>query len=101
MGKEGIRVWLEKTFISFTGETHLYLADKDCIYCCDEGFSSDCRVFFEQMTQGMGAPYEVQVHEKDIPLFYERVLKKLEGYGILKTENINLEDYRPGTEGKI
>lgn len=95
MGKEGIRVWLEKTFISFTGETHLYLADKDCIYCCDEGFSSDCRVFFEQMTQGMGAPYEVQVHEKDIPLFYERVLKKLEGYGILKTENINLEDYRP------
>ncbi len=94
-GARGIRVALDRSVTSFEGEKHLYVFAGDRLYICDDAFSSTMAVFFRQMTQGFGAPYEVMVNEKDIPLFYERVLKKIENLGILRSEGVNLESYRP------
>ncbi len=94
-GAKGIRVFLDKNITSFNGESHLYIVCGDRMYICDETFSRGLEVFFRQMTQGYGAPYEVTVSEKDIPLFYERVLRKLENFGILDVDGVELDGYRP------
>lgn len=94
-GRDGIRVSVDKKLSSFMGERFLYIADEASICRCDEGCSQALHVFFEQMTQGLHAPYEVMVNQKDIPLFYERVIRKLAPYGVLDAEGVDLESYRP------
>ncbi len=94
-GSRGIRVSLDKGLLTFMGEKHLYVIRGSDLYQCTESFSRQMEVFFQQMTQGYGAPYEVLVNEKDVPLFYERVLKKLESYGMLRTRDVDWETYRP------
>lgn len=94
-GKDGIRVSVDKKISSFRGEQYLYIADSEHLYRCDEGCSQALTVFFEQMTQGFGAPYEVTINHKDVPLFYERVLRKLEPYGVLDAKGVDLESFRP------
>ena len=93
-GKNGLKVWIDKRVYSFMGEKHLYVADQEHLYQCDQQFSQDLQVLFEQMTQGSGAPYEVTVGERDVPLFYERVLKKIEIYGILDVKDLELESLK-------
>lgn len=93
-GKNGLKVWMDRSIHSFMGEKYLYVADQECLYQCDRQFSHDLQVFYEQMTQGSNAPYEVTAGEKDAPLFYERVLKKIEVYGLLDVKGIRLEDLK-------
>ncbi len=94
-GKHGIKVWIDKRIYSFMGEKYLYVAGRENLYQCDSQFSHDLQVLFEQMTQGSQAPYEVTVGERDVPLFYARVLKKIEGYGILEVKGVQLEELKP------
>ncbi len=95
IGKNGLKIWIDKRIQSFMGENYLYVADQEILYQCDRQFSHDLQVLFEQMTQGSLAPYEVLVGEKDVPLFYERVLKKIEVYGILDVKDVELEALKP------
>ena len=92
---EGLLVSLDREQYSFEGESRLYIIKDQTLYLCDRDFSRDMKVFFEQMTQGYGAPYEVTVSEKDAPLFCQRVLRRLEPYGVLDVENVDLEELRP------
>lgn len=94
-GKDGIKVSVPKALSSFMGERYLYILDEQCLYRCDESCSQALQVFFEQMTQGFSAPYEVHVSKNDIPLFYQRVLRKLEPYGVLDVKGVELERYSP------
>ncbi len=94
-GAGGIRVSIDKDIMTFSGEKHLYVLKRGRLYQCSEAFSREMEVFFSQMTQGYGAPYEVTVSEKDVPLFYERVLRKMENLGVLHSEGVELENYRP------
>ena len=94
-GARGIRVSLDRDVVTFSGEKHLYVMKGNRLYICGEDFSREMEVFFTQMTQGIQAPYEVTVNEKDVPLFYERVLRRLEEFGLLKSEGVELESYRP------
>lgn len=94
-GQKGLKVSLSKDVVSFNGEEHLYILDQNRLFICDKEFTRDGTVFFRQMTQGYDAPYEVLVGEKDVPLFYERVLRRLEGYGVLDTGELKLEKVRP------
>jgi len=94
-GKAGLRVSMDKDIFSFFGEKNLYVLKGRDLYVCGEGFSRDGAAFFRQMTQGYGAPYEVTVNEKDVPLFYERVLRKLEGYRLFKAGDMDFEKIRP------
>ncbi len=94
-GARGLRVSLDRDLVTFGGEKHLYVIKGGRLYICDEDFSRETEVFFGQMTQGYGAPYEVTVNEKDVPLFYERVLRKMENRGVLRHEGVDLESIRP------
>ncbi len=94
-GSGGIRVSLDRDIVTFSGERRLYVLKGGRLCLCDGEFSREMEVFFGQMTQGMEAPYEVTVSEKDVPLFYERVLQKMENRGILRCDGVDLESYRP------
>ncbi len=94
-GARGLRIVLDRNIVTFGGEKYLYILKGSRLFVCDEKFSREMEVFFGQMTQGYGAPYEVTVNEKDVPLFYERVLRRLDEFGILKKEGVELEMYRP------
>lgn len=95
IGRQGITVSLDKDLFSFCGEKYLYILKDKKLYICDERFSKDAEIFFKQMTQGYGAPYQVTVNVKDIPLFYERVLKRLEKYGLIEAGDMDFEQIRP------
>ncbi len=94
-GQRGLRVSLDRELVAFGGENHLYVLSGSCLHVCDEKLTRDGSIFFHQMTQGYDAPYEVTVGERDVPLFYERVLKCLEPYGILDAKGLELELERP------
>ena len=49
----------------------------------------------EYMVMGLDAENEVSVNDRDMPLFYERVLRKLESFGLIRSEGVDLESYRP------
>ena len=95
IGRQGITISLDKELFSFCGEKYLYILKDKKLYICDERFSKDAEIFFKQMTQGYGAPYQVTVNTKDIPLFYERVLKRLEKYGLIEAGDMDFEQIRP------
>lgn len=94
-GTEGIKVSVPQNILVFSGEAHLYTADDECLYRCDETYTEALSFFLNQMINAPGAAYEVVVHNRDIPLFYERVLKQMELLGLLEEHDIDLEQYRP------
>lgn len=51
------------------------------------------QVFLEQMAQSVQSI--VSINQKDIPLFYERVLQKIEPYCLFEGDEIEWENYCP------
>ena len=47
------------------------------------------------MMKGQGGRRQLEINDRDMPLFYERVLQKISRYGVIQEEGVNLEDYRP------
>lgn len=94
-GQNGIKVILPKALTCISGEHFLYLGVQDHLFQCDEVCSNTLRVFMEQMVQTNAADYQAVVNEKDIPLFYERVLKKIEAFAEIIADGVDLESYRP------
>lgn len=94
-GADGIRVSVPGSLMVFSGEHHLYVADETCLYQCDGRYTEALSLFLEQMLNAPGATGEVSVNRRDIPLFYERVLKKIEALGVLKEDGVDLGEYRP------
>lgn len=91
-GRDGIRVVLRESMIHFSGEKYLYFLDGNKLLQCDEAYSRTLQVFIDQMSTQNG---EVVLNEKDMPLFAERVLKKIEGCTIIEYTNLDLKDYEP------
>ena len=94
-GKNGIRVAIDKTLSCLEGEKYFYLMDREHIYRCDEEFGGAIRVFVQEMLKSQGGRNEIEINERDIPLFYERVLEKVGCYWNIAAEDVSLEDYRP------
>ncbi len=92
-GKDGLKVFLEGNLVAFFGERCLYLGDETRLYRCDEECSRTLGVFVDQMSRSIR--HTVTVNEKDIPLFLERVLKKIEPYSVFGGDSIDWERYRP------
>ncbi len=92
-GDTGISVSLKENHMIFFGERRLYVGDNEQIYGCDEWCSRILSVFMDQISRSVNC--QVTVHEKDIPLFYERVLKKIEPYCIFEGDEIDWQRYRP------
>jgi len=94
-GREGVLVSISKDLMVLEGERYLYFADSQYLYCCDPKCSEALLIFFKQMTEGFGATYEIEVNNKDMPLFYERVLKRIAAYCTIDSGNLDLEAFKP------
>lgn len=94
-GREGVLVSIPKDLMVLEGERYLYFADTRYLYCCDQECSEALLIFYRQITEGFGSAYEVEVNNKDMPLFYERVLKRIAAYCTIDSGNINLEVFKP------
>ena len=91
-GRDGLSVSFDPKSFLFFGEKCLYVGDEERIYCCDEECSRGMGVFAAQMSQSV--KHTVTVNQKDIPLLYERVLRRIEPYCVFQDEEINWEEYR-------
>lgn len=94
-GKDGINVSISNELMAFQGENHLYVADQAAIYRCDIQHTEALSIFLNQLINAPGAAYQVSVNKRDIPLFYERVLKKLEQLGLIQEEGMELDSLKP------
>lgn len=94
-GRDGIRVSLDPALYCLFGEHHLYVGDEQEIRCLDRPASDMLSVFMEQMVATWGSDHTVEIQDKDMPLFYERVLQQIMPCSVLDSEGVNLEDYRP------
>ena len=94
-GKDGVKLTMPKEIMAFPGEKCLFVADDGAMYRCDEEYTQALQVLMEYMVMGTDAEREVLINDRDMPLFYERVLKKLEALKLLNIKDMDLESYRP------
>ena len=94
-GRDGVRVSVDKNLMAFMGEHRLFLAGETDICRCDEEYTEALSVFMENMVMGPDSDHEVLVNDRDMPLFYERVLKRLEVLKLIRADGVDLDSYRP------
>ncbi|MCB7062362.1 DEAD/DEAH box helicase [Enterocloster citroniae] len=75
------------------GERHLYVVSGHGIYCCSEAFTTSMEPFLEQIEKE--GERSVLIGNKDIPLFYERVIRNISPYSRLLLEDVDFNDYEP------
>lgn len=75
------------------GSSHLYLAAGKHLYCCSEAFSQSAGIFLEQIRRERES--QILIADKDIPLFFQRVLKSIRAYSRIGLEEVELEQYEP------
>ncbi len=94
-GKDGVKLTMPKEIMAFPGEKCLFIANDEAMYRCDEEYTQALQVLMEYMVMGTDAEREILINDRDMPLFYERVLKKLEALKLLNIKDMELEGYRP------
>ena len=94
-GKDGVKLTMPKEIMAFLGEKCLFIANDEAMYRCDEEYTQALHVLMEYMVMGTDAEREILINDRDMPLFYERVLKKLEALKLLNIKDLDLEGYRP------
>ena len=94
-GKSGISVTVPSGMAAFEGEKRLYVADEHHIFCCSTEYGNVMGIFLTGILGGQEEPGKLLIHERDVPLFYERVLSRMEPLGILSQEGVELESWRP------
>ncbi len=92
VGRDGIQVSLPEELYGFSGENRYYLGNYRQICCLDPEETDALSVFLEQMLQGK---HQTEIQERDMPLFYDRVLKRVLPYGSLDADGVELESYQP------
>lgn len=93
-GKDGVALSLPEDLFWFQGESAAYVGTEDRIFCCDRSCSRHLSFFLDGMTRIPGKK-TAEINDRDLPLFYERVVKKLEPYVSFPSEDVCWEDYRP------
>lgn len=93
-GRDGIRVSIPGELYGFAGEKHFYVGGRENLICLEQDAAEALSVFLEQML-GSGKEHQVEIQERDIPLFSERVLKQILPYSRLDIQGVDLEQYRP------
>lgn len=103
-GRDGIRAVLEgvkgeteepesRVVGSFFGEKQFYILTGECLYVCSEACSAALGPFIEQITRDR--EHGVLIGQKDIPLFYERVVKAVRPWSEITFLQVDLEAFRP------
>ncbi len=93
-GRDGIRVSIPQETYSFAGEEHFYVGSGRQIRRLGPEETAGMGIFLEQLS-GTGSHRQVEVQERDIPLFYERVLRRILPYSHMVVKDVDLESYRP------
>ena len=93
-GRDGIQVSVNSDIYGFQGENCWYVGEKDRLICLEEDISRQMGSFLEQVLKDRRS-HTLTIQDRDIPLFYERVLRKILPYIRLQVRDVNLEDYRP------
>lgn len=94
-GKNGISVSVPGGLLAFEGEKGLYVADESRIFCCSAAYGKTMGIFLTEILAESGEPGKLLIHERDVPLFYERVLSRMEALGLISQEGVELESWRP------
>lgn len=94
-GRDGIKISMPQEILSFSGEKHLYVGTSRRLLQCNQEYKEALDIFMEQIQNSPGVFGEAEIHERDIPLFYERVLKRLDALGMIKKIDVDLEQYQP------
>lgn len=105
-GRDGIRVLFQgilperdaqsvpcRMDACFEGERHLYVVAGQVIYCCSQEAGGILGPFLKQMIPGGGE--SLVIGARDIPLFYQRVIKPLKSFSRMILKDVNLEEYQP------
>ncbi len=93
-GRDGIRVSVPENLYCFSGENHFYVGDEKQIRRLGAEETASLGVFLEQMAKA-GTHQGVEIQERDIPLFYERVLQRILPFSHLTVKDVDLDSYRP------
>lgn len=75
------------------GQQGLYLLRDRTLYCGGPAYSQAVRPFLEAVLRARGGA--LTVGERDIPLFYARVLKSLGPWAVIREERVSLKEYEP------
>ncbi len=101
-GRDGIKVSFDgvldgeeprRIAAGFGGEQHLYLAQGERLCQCSRDFTQAMQPFLEQINRE--GSRTLLVGEKDIPLFYARVLKSIAPYAAVRAEDVDWKSYEP------
>ena len=104
-GRDGLKVTLlglapvngggqpERMCICFRGERFIYGAAGHRMYRCSEACTRVAGTFLEQMWADREGT--VLVGQRDIPLFYQRVIRHILPYSRLTLEEVDFKDYEP------
>ena len=101
-GRDGIRISYDgavdgdetrQITAGFGGERHLYLVHGDRLCRCSRDFTQAVQPFLEQINRESSRA--VLVGEKDIPLFYTRVMKSIAPYASVQDEDVDWKSYEP------
>ena len=101
-GRDGFRVALESiqgesSSIGqgriFSGKEGLYLALGESLYCCKRAYAEAVRPFLTQVCRD--ASRSVLIGERDMPLFYSRVLKTVLAFGDLDAAGLDCAAWEP------
>ena len=93
-GRDGIAVSVDQELFGIPGERGWYVGNDTSLVCLDETQSRELGVFLEQVLKDKKS-HTLDIQDRDIPLFYERVLQKILPYAELTVRDVNLESYRP------
>ena len=93
-GRDGISISLPDSLIYLKGEQAIYVGDGERICRCDGEMSRELSFFLDGIA-GPGGRRTLEVNDRDLPLFYSRVIKKLESCVVFQSEDVKLEDYQP------
>ena len=93
-GRDGIAVSVDQELFGIPGERGWYVGNQTQLVCLDEAESRELGVFLEQVLKDKKS-HTLDIQDRDIPLFYERVLQKILPYAELTVNDVDLESYRP------
>ena len=93
-GRDGIAVSVDQELFGIPGERGWYVGNETSLVCLDETESRELGVFLEQVLKDKKS-HTLDIQDRDIPLFYERVLQKILPYAELTVHDVDLESYRP------
>lgn len=93
-GKDGVKLTVPEEIMAFSGEKHLLVADWGSVCICDQEYTDALTVLMEYTVMDQDAEREIFINDRDMPLFYERVLKKLDMLKLLEVRDLDLESFR-------